>query len=51
MYVDALEHHCPPYPKANLKMLGGEFAEFIDSNLDEEMDAGLLAQQQWPAGA
>jgi hypothetical protein len=24
MYVDALEHHCPPDPKANLKMLGDE---------------------------
>jgi hypothetical protein len=51
MYVDALEHHCPPDPKADLKMLGDEFAEFIDSNLDEEIDAGPPAQQQWPAGA
>jgi hypothetical protein len=32
-------------------MLGDEFAEFIDSNLDEEIDAGPPAQQQWPAGA
>jgi hypothetical protein len=51
MYVDALEHHCPPDPKADLKMLGDEFAEFIDSDLDEEIDAGPPAQQQWPAGA
>jgi hypothetical protein len=40
MYVDALEHHCPPDPKANLKMLGNEFAKFIDSDLDEEMTPG-----------
>jgi hypothetical protein len=33
-----------------LKMQGDEFAEFIDSNLDEEIDAGPPAQQQWPAG-
>jgi hypothetical protein len=32
-------------------MLGNEFAEFIDSDLDEEIDAGPPAQQQWPAGA
>jgi hypothetical protein len=32
-------------------MLGDEFAEFIDSDLDEEIDAGPPAQQQWPAGA
>jgi hypothetical protein len=51
MYVDALEHHCPPDPKADLKMLGDEFAEFIDSDLDEEIDAGPPAQQQCPAGA
>jgi hypothetical protein len=51
MYVDALEHHCPPDPKADLKMLGHKFAEFIDSDLDEEIDAGPPAQQQWPAGA
>jgi hypothetical protein len=51
MYVDALEHHCPPDPKADLKMLGDEFAEFIDSDLDEEIDAGPPAQHQWPAGA
>jgi hypothetical protein len=51
MYVDALEHHCPPDPKADLKMLGDEFAEFIDTNLEEEIDAGPPAQQQWPAGA
>jgi hypothetical protein len=51
MYVGALEHHCLPEPKADLKMLGDEFAEFIDSDLDEEIDAGPPAQQQWPAGA
>jgi hypothetical protein len=51
MYVDALEHHCPPDPKADLKMLGDEFAEFIDTYLEEEIDAGPPAQQQWPAGA
>jgi hypothetical protein len=51
MYVDALEHHCPPDPKADLKMLGNEFAEFIDTDLEEEIDAGPPAQQQWPAGA
>jgi hypothetical protein len=50
MYVDALEHHCPTDPKANLKMLGDKFAEFIDSDLDEEIDAGPPAQQQLPAG-
>jgi hypothetical protein len=50
MYVDALEHHCPPDPKADLKILGDEFAEFIDSDLDEEIDAGPLAQQQLLAG-
>jgi hypothetical protein len=50
MYIDALEHHCPPDPKADLKMLGDEFAEFIDSDLDEEIDAGPPAQQQLPAG-
>jgi hypothetical protein len=49
MYVDALEYHCPPDPKANLKMLGNEFAEFIDMDLEEEIDAGLPAQQQLPA--
>jgi hypothetical protein len=43
MYVDALEHHCPPDPKADLKMLGDEFAK--------EIAAGPPAQQQWPAGA
>jgi hypothetical protein len=50
MYVDALEHHCPPDPKADLKMLGNEFAEFIDSDLDEEIDAGPPAEQHLPAG-
>jgi hypothetical protein len=50
MYVDALEHHCPPDPKADLKMLGKEFAEFIDSDLDEEIAAGPPAQQHLPAG-
>jgi hypothetical protein len=48
--VDALEHHCPPDPKANLKMLGNKFAEFIDTDLEEEIDAGPPAQQQLPAG-
>jgi hypothetical protein len=51
MYVDALEHHCPPDPKADLKMLGNEFAEFIDTNWEEEIAAGPPAQQKWPAGA
>jgi hypothetical protein len=51
MYVDALEHHCPPDSKADLKMLGDEFAEFIDTDLEEEIAAGPPAQQQWPAGA
>jgi hypothetical protein len=46
MYVDALEHHCPPDPMAYLKMLRDEFAEFIDSDLEEEIDAGPPAQQQ-----
>jgi hypothetical protein len=50
MYVDALEHHCPPDPKADLKMLGNEFAKFIDTDLEEEIAAGPLAQQQLPAG-
>jgi hypothetical protein len=49
MYVDALEYHCPPDPKANLKMLGDEFAEFIDTDLEEEIEAGPPAQQQLPA--
>jgi hypothetical protein len=31
-------------------MLGNEFAEFIDSNLDEEIAAGPPAPQQLPAG-
>jgi hypothetical protein len=50
-YVDALEHHCLPDPKADMKMLGDEFAEFINRDLEEEIDAGPPAQQQWPAGA
>jgi hypothetical protein len=50
MYVDTLEHHCPPDPKADLKMLGDEFAELIDTDLEEEIDAGLPAQQQWLVG-
>jgi hypothetical protein len=50
MYIDALEHHCPPDPKANLKMLGNKFAQFIDTDLEEEIDAGPPAQQQLPAG-
>ncbi len=50
MYVDALEHHCPPDPKANLKMLCDEFAECIVTDLEEEIAAGPPAQQQWPAG-
>jgi hypothetical protein len=51
MYVDALEHQCLPDPKAYLKMLGDEFAKFIDSNLEEEIDAGPPAQHQRTAGA
>jgi hypothetical protein len=50
MYVDALEHHCPPDPKADLKMLGDEFAEFIDTDLEEEIAAGPPAHQQLLAG-
>jgi hypothetical protein len=50
MYVDALEYHCPPDPKADSKMLGDEFAKFIDTDLKEEINAGLPAQQQLPAG-
>jgi hypothetical protein len=50
MYVDALEYHCPPDPKADLKMLGNEFAKFIDTDSEEEIDAGPPAQQQLPAG-
>jgi hypothetical protein len=49
MYVDALEYHCPPDPKADLKMLGDEFAKFIDTDLEEEIVARLPAQQQLPA--
>jgi hypothetical protein len=50
MYVDALEYHCPPDPKADLKMFGDEFAEFIDTDLEEEINAGPPSQQQLPAG-
>jgi hypothetical protein len=50
MYVDALEHYCSPDPKADLKMLGDKFAEFIDTDLEEEINAGPPAQQQLPAG-
>jgi hypothetical protein len=50
MYVDALEHHCPPDPKADLKMLGDKFAKFIDTDLEEEIIAGPPARQQLPAG-
>jgi hypothetical protein len=50
MYVDALEHHCPPDPKADLKMLSDKFAQFIDTDLEEEIDARPAAQQQLPAG-
>jgi hypothetical protein len=45
MYVDALEYHCPPDPKADLKMLGDEFAEFIDTDFEEEINAGPPAPQ------
>jgi hypothetical protein len=31
-------------------MLGNEFAELIDMDLEEEIAAGLPAQQQLPAG-
>jgi hypothetical protein len=48
-YLDALENHCPPDPKADLKMLGDKIAKFIDTDLEEEIDAGPLAQQQLPA--
>jgi hypothetical protein len=49
MYVDALEYHCPPDPKADMKKLSNEFAEFIDTDLDEEIDTGPPAQLQLPA--
>jgi hypothetical protein len=51
IYIDALEYHCPPDPKADLKMLGNEFAEFIDEDLEDKIDAGPPAAQQVPAGA
>jgi hypothetical protein len=50
MYVDALEYHCPPDAKADLKMLCDEFAEFINADLEDKIDAGSPAQQQLPAG-
>jgi hypothetical protein len=49
MYVDALENDCPPDPKPDLKMLGDEFANFIDMDLEEEIADGPPAQQQLPA--
>jgi hypothetical protein len=49
MYVDALEYHCPPDPKADLKTLGEEFAKFIDTDLEDEINAGPPAQPQLPA--
>jgi hypothetical protein len=51
IYVNALEYHCPPAPKDNLKMLGNEFAEFVDDNLEHKIDAGPPAGQQLQAGA
>jgi transposase InsO family protein len=51
IYVGALKYHCPPSPKDDLKMLGNEFAEFVDDNLEDEIDAGPPAAQQLPAGA
>jgi hypothetical protein len=48
MYVNVMEHRCPPDLKADLKMLGDEFAEFIDTDLEEEIDAGPPARQQLP---
>jgi hypothetical protein len=50
MYVDALEHHCLPDPKADLKMLGDKFAKFIHTDLEEEIDTRPPAQLQLPAG-
>jgi hypothetical protein len=50
MYLDALEYHCPPDPKADLKMLGDELSEFIDTDLDDKIHAGPPAQQQLLAG-
>jgi hypothetical protein len=47
IYVDALEHHCS---KVDLKMLGNEFAKFIDTDLEEEIVARPPAQLQLPAG-
>jgi hypothetical protein len=49
MSVNASEYHCPPDPKADLKMLGDEFAKFIYTDLEEEIDGGPPAQQQLPA--
>jgi hypothetical protein len=51
IYIDALKYHCPPDPKAYLKMLGNEFTEFIDEDLKDKIDAGPPAPQQLPAGA
>jgi hypothetical protein len=47
MYLDALEHHCPPDPKADLKMLGDQFAKFIDTDLEEEINAEGKDREEW----
>jgi hypothetical protein len=50
MYVEALEYHCPPDPKAYLKMLGDKFVKFIDTDWEEEIDAGPRPNNScWPA--
>jgi hypothetical protein len=51
IYIDALEYHCPPATKDDLKMLGNEFAEFLDDDLADEIDACPPAAQQLPASA
>jgi hypothetical protein len=48
IYLDALEHHCTPDPKADLKMFGNEFAEFIDTDLEEEIAARPPGFRQAP---
>jgi hypothetical protein len=45
IYVNALEYHCPPAPKDNLKMLGNKFGKFIDDDLEDEIDPSPPALQ------
>jgi hypothetical protein len=39
IYIDALEYHCPPAPKEDLKMLCNKFAKFVDNDLEDEASA------------